>query len=316
MSTTNTTAKAPENTAIVTTDNLILVGPGYTLKIPEGAEKRKTALILAAKAITEVTTPAQADDASAEIKALAKIRNEIERGRQDVKAPVIALGKEIDQIAKDFADSLSVEEKRLTSLVSDHAMKVEQARRAAAEEARRIEAERIEKERKAEAERLAEEKRREDEARKLQEAAEAARKAAEEAAAKANADDEEEDIEAELARAAAIDAKNAADKAAKDAAEADRIAEEARQKEAAELAERQRLASVSSLAVTKGVTFPLAFEVEDIAQFYMEHPELVTLTVKTAEVKAYLKAQEEKLDGGIPTVPGLRVFRAAKVGTR
>ena len=43
-----TTKNAAENAAIVTTDNMILVGPGYTLKIPEAAEKRKQALITAA----------------------------------------------------------------------------------------------------------------------------------------------------------------------------------------------------------------------------------------------------------------------------
>lgn len=309
------TTEPPANAAIVTTDNLILVGPGYSLEIPDTAEKRKSALIVAAQAITEVTTPEQAEDASAEVKALAKIRNEIERSRNLVKAPVLALGKSIDERAKEFAAALDIEEKRLTRLISDHAMKVEVARRAAAAEAARLAAEKAEAERKAEAARLAEEKRREDEARKSREAA-AAAKDAEEAAAAAAAADDEEDIEAEIARAAAIDAKNAADKAAKEAEEAARLAEEDRRYFAAKLAEEQRLVSVAATQQTKGVTFPLSFEVDDIAQLYMEHPELVTLTVKTAEVKAFLKAEETKLNGQVPTVPGLRVFRAARIQTR
>lgn len=310
----NPETPAAQEAAIVTTDSMILNGPGYSLQIPETAEKRKAALLVAAQAITEVSTPQQAEDASAEVKALAKIRNEIERSRLAVKAPVIALGKAIDERAKEFAASLDVEEKRLTRLISDHALKVEEARRAAAAEAARIAAEKEKQEREAEAARIAEERRREEEARKAEEAAAAAAKAAEEAAAKSA--DEDEDIEAEIARAAAIDAKNAADKAAKEVSAAAARAEEDRQAAAAKLAEEQRIASVAATQQTKGVSFPLAFEVEDIGQLYMEHPELVTLTVKTAEVKAFLKAEETKLSGQIPTVPGLRVFRAAKIQTR
>jgi hypothetical protein len=310
------TTTAAKSAAIVTTENLILVGPGYSLEIPESADKRKLALILAAQQITEVSTTEQAEDASGEIKALAKIRNEIERGRTAVKAPVIALGKRIDEKAKEFGDALQIEETRLTGLVSDHAYKIEVARRQAEAEARRITQEREAAARRAEAARIAEVARIAEEARQAEVAAAAAIKAAEDAAAKQVADDAEEDIEAEMARAAAIDAKNAADKAAIVAAEIARIAEEERQAESARLAEEQRQASVAATQQVKGVSFPIAFEVEDIAELYKAYPALVDLTIRTRDTKDFLKAKSAELDDQIPTIPGLRVFREAKVGTR
>ena len=366
------------NTAIipcVTTDSLLLVGPGYQLIIPPAAEARKAALLASAAAIIEVTTPEHVVLAQAEIKDLASIRTSIEKARKLVKAPVIALGDEIDDKAKDFAAALKAQEDRISGLVRDHALKVEAARQRAELERQRVERERREAEARAERERAAEVAR---------QAAEAARAERERAAAiarqeeldrqEAAAREAAERAAAELAEANSPKAKKAAAEAAKlaeaeriraaEAAEAERLAEEAaedarqaeeefaRQDEAARQAEAARLEDENSamasslwylrcaaagvrgegyhralpdenrrLAIesrqgVKGVKFPLAFEVQDITELYRHHPELVTLAPKTREIITYIKAEELALDGQIPTVPGLKIFRDAKVATR
>lgn len=58
----------------------------------------------------------------------------------------------------------------------------------------------------------------------------------------------------------------------------------------------------------KGGRMEIDFEVEDIAAFYDEHPELCTVTIKTREVKEWLKRRAEREGIEAPQEPGLRVF--------
>lgn len=117
-----------------------LTGEGYRLTITEDAEARKEQRIAAAAGITEVTDDESSNLAQFEVRKLAEFRNEVERSRKEVKAPVLDLGRRIDQAAKDFANEVTLQETRLKKLVGDHAREVERKRREAeAEERRRFE---------------------------------------------------------------------------------------------------------------------------------------------------------------------------------
>ena len=292
----------------VTTDNLLLIGPGYSLVIPPSAEKRKSELIATASAVTTVSTVAESSLASEAIKALAKIRNEIERGRELVKAPILQLGRDIDSKSRDFAADLKKHEDRLSGLVKGFALKVEEDRRSEQVRLQEIERQRIAAEQKAERERL-EEQRRNEEARRK---AEATRLESERLASQSD----EDDIEAQLEASRKIDEANARDKEAKELVEKSRLAEIERENERIRLAEEARRTSNMTQVATKGVTFPLNFEVEDVVALYEFDPSLVTLTPKIREIHAKVKTMEIAGKGAIPTIPGLRIFRDAKIQTR
>jgi len=128
---------------------LILSGEGYTLSISKDAKELKASLIEAAQELLAVSTFNDADEARANIKSLAWMRNQLEKSRKAVKEPVIATGKQIDEIAKAFIADVEQEETRLTRLVAAFAAEQERKKREAEaelrrqqDEARRLEAER------------------------------------------------------------------------------------------------------------------------------------------------------------------------------
>ena len=128
---------------------LILTGEGYELTITEDAQHLKASLIEAAQDVSAVSSFEEADEARANIKSLAWFRNQLEKSRKAVKAPVIATGKRIDEIAERFLLQVEREETRLTRLVASFAAEQERKKREAEaelrrqqEEARRLEAER------------------------------------------------------------------------------------------------------------------------------------------------------------------------------
>lgn len=327
MSTTNDalpeTGEA-KTTAIVavTSDTMILIGPGYKLQIPPEAEARKARLLASAAKITAIVTAEDAAEAQEEIKAMTKFRTDLEKGRKIVKAPVSKwIDDEIDGKAKTFGEPVKSEEDRLVKIVSAHALKVEEERLAEVRRLAELERQRLAAERAAEAARIEEQRQIEIAAQKAEaariEAARVAALAAAPAAAAINpTDDEEEDIEAQLAAAEAIDAANAADKAAAQARADAEAAELKRANDEADLAMQMRRSSGGSSIRTSGVTFPLDFEVQDLTALYAFDPTLVKLEPKAREILARIKADEAKLNGQIPTIPGLRIFRDAKVGRR
>jgi len=312
MSTTKETPAIEVQAEIITTGTLNLIGPGYSMIIPPEAEKRKAALIASSSAIVEIVTDAHYDEALEEIKALVKFRTDTDRGRKACKAPVAEwVDTHIDGKAKTFAAEPLQHEDRLRKLTAEYATAKEQARQA---EARRLQ--QLERER-AEAERLAEVARAKAQADK--EKAEREAKAAEEEAARLAAMPAAVEEDPDDAAFAAFEAEEAAKaKRAEIAAqeEAERLAEKKRQAEAAERAAHSRSVSILAGAAPKGVTFPIAFEVEDAAELYKVRPDLFTLTPKAREILAYVKAEEAKMDGQLPTIPGLRIYRETKVGSR
>jgi len=107
---------------------LILTGDGYSCTVAPDAETKKAQLLKHSALIVEVKDNASANAAQLQVKELAAMRNLVEKMRVTIKAPVLAIGKTIDQKAADFVATLEAEEKRLKKLVQDFAVIVEQER--------------------------------------------------------------------------------------------------------------------------------------------------------------------------------------------
>jgi hypothetical protein len=106
--------------------------------------------------VGKVTNPAENENAVAAQRELRRCIKLCEDARVEIKAPVIEYGKRIDSIAKSFKEPLAEEQLRVARLIADFAA-LEQAKVRAAEAAKRLEEERLERERQAEAQRIREE---------------------------------------------------------------------------------------------------------------------------------------------------------------
>lgn len=294
------------STDITETNALVILGDGYQLSVSPSAEEQKRSILARTAAILTVIDKPSLEAAQRELTTLGIMRNWVEKGRKAVKAPVIDLGKQIDQTAKDFLGDIITEEARLSGLATEYVREEQRKAREAAEAAER-ERQRIARE---------EHERQMAEMRKQREADEARMKA------------EREALEAERRELAAERAKDeaAAEQARRDAAaaaERARLAEQEKQEairreqEALEASRRQQQAVTASVAAPDlaGVSEVIDFEVVDIAAFYAKFPQLCEITVKRAEILAALKKSEAK-NGKLPDVPGLRVFKNTKVRGR
>lgn len=294
-------------------NTLILKGDGYGLEIAPEAVLLKTTLIRHAGLIVEVNDHAASDAARSQVKKLAEMRNLVEKSRNVIKKPVLAVGKRIDEMAAGFVVEITTQEKRITGLIGKYADEVEQARLAAQREQARIESERLKAEQEAARKRAAEEQA----ALKAAADAEAARIQAE-AAAKAAAapqDEDEENIEEQIRLAAALDAVNAAAAQVAAQAAAAQQAEQDRANEAARLAhEAAQAAMLANTARTSGVKYEPEYEVTDIHALYRHHADLVELTPKRREILNRIKSL--MVGDELPTIPGLSITKKAVVSTR
>lgn len=131
------------------------IAPKPTISIAPDAEQKKRALLGAAEGVKAVVTQGgveHAVDLARRIREMCKV---VEESRKAIKAPVLTLGKDIDQAAQTFVAELEAEAARLTKLAG--AYQAEQERKAREEaQAKQRELDRIEKERQ-EAERKARE---------------------------------------------------------------------------------------------------------------------------------------------------------------
>lgn len=271
-------------------NTLILSGSGYELAVAPEAEALKQDLITASSAIVEVINPDGNATAREQVKKLAALRNLCEKSRNSVKSPVLKIGKDIDQKAKDFVLEIDAEEKRLSKLMGDYAAEVER--------------ERVKIMREIEAKRQAEEKAaREAEAArvKAEQEAEAARIAAEKAEWESSTPEEEAAAAAALKLVDEIRANAAA------AAEAARQAEAARKVE-----ESKVIAFVPEKAA--GVKFATDFEVTDLDAIYRYSPALVTMEAKRKDILELIKALGADEDNQI--IPGIKITKKAVISTR
>lgn len=163
-----------------------LTGDGFGLTANRNAIELRETLLDRADELQTCTEVAEVAPIRDLLRDLASFRNRLEESRKAVKAPLLELGKKIDDAAKSFGQEAAAEEKRLSGLVTAFAAEEERKRREAAEAARR--------EAEARARAAAEEARRiaAEEARTAREkqAQEAAKLAAAQAAARAAAAEE------------------------------------------------------------------------------------------------------------------------------
>jgi hypothetical protein len=291
----------------MSTTALAILGDGYQIQITPEAEKQKTTILTAARAVVAVTDPDSCDIAQSRLRSLASVRTAVESSRKIVKAPVIDLGKRIDGIAADFVADVVAEEARLSGLVTEYAREQQRIQRkaelAAEQERQRVERERHEAEMAAQREAARIERERQ--------AAERAAHEAEIARLKAEAAQSEEGQRA---------AREAQEKALAAQREAEARAESARRQAEADAAaarEREEAARIAAAAAVAapapaGVREEIDFEVEDILAFVAKFPQLCRIEPKRAEVLAALKKSFER-NGKLPEVAGLRVFRNLKV---
>lgn len=137
---------------IITVKNIA----GAEVSIESGALAVRDELVGKAAQITAVDNRAEAGLAASVLKEISENLKEMEAARKTVKAPVIALGKRIDNLASEFATPLSREKSRLSVMIG--AFQAEEERRA------REEAERIRREELARLKAAEEEKRKAEEA--------------------------------------------------------------------------------------------------------------------------------------------------------
>jgi hypothetical protein len=219
-----------------------------------------------------------------QIKKLLKL---VESSRQMVKAPVLDLGRKLDDKARQFAAELMAEADRLERLLS--AFQAEQRRIAAEVEAkrqaelRRIEADRVAAEREAQ--------------RKANEAALAAQaKAAQEAAAARNAKERLAAQERALQAQAEVVARQEAE-----SARIGRLAQDA------SLKASQAPIAVPLRADGMRVRELWRFEVLDARAVYNSHPELCGVEVSQSLVNNAMR-------NGLRECPGLRIWKEVKAG--
>jgi hypothetical protein len=126
----------------------ILVRDDANLKIsfsPEAERLKEDALTFAAL-IGKVTNPAENETAVGAQTALKTIISTVEKARTEAKAPVLDYGRAIDTAARGFVEELQEELTRVSGLVGDFAM-LEQAKVRAAEAARKLDKETLERQR-------------------------------------------------------------------------------------------------------------------------------------------------------------------------
>ena len=119
------------------TDTLILSCEGYTLTICQEAETSKRDLLVASSNVCKVTNNDESADAAYVMRSLAQMRIMVDKGRKDVKEPVLRIGKLIDASAKTFLLEIESEEARLRKLIGDHASEVARIAAIKAEEERK-----------------------------------------------------------------------------------------------------------------------------------------------------------------------------------
>lgn len=251
----------------------------------------RDAALEAAALIGTVKTAQENDSATEAMKSVKRVMKQVEDARKAVKGPVWDLCTRIDATAKEFVADLASEELRLAKAVGNYQQEQLEIQRAAArkaaEEAARIERERMEAQRKIE-----------DEQRRVE--AEARAKAAAEMAAARNAADRA----AAEARAKAEQARIAAEAEARQKIEAERAAQQLQAIPAA---------IVGNKAAGQVVREVWDFEVSNVWDLVRARPDLVSIEPRRREIGEAVALMAAT---GEPKIPGLRIWKEVKAGVR
>lgn len=105
---------------------------------PASHEARRMVL-QACESVTDITCPADAKQAAEVFASVKGLLKTLEASRKTVKEPILAAGREVDRVAKEFASDLEKQSKRLSLMVGAHQENERRKAEAAAAEARRKE---------------------------------------------------------------------------------------------------------------------------------------------------------------------------------
>lgn len=276
----------------------------------EEAQRIKNEALEKAALVGRVTNSDEQSTAVEAQQAIAQTISQVEKARKACKEPALEFGKKVDEAARTFVQEVKEEQLRLARLVGDF-VQLENAKREAAERARRLEEEKLEREKQeatmkayreaAERQRVldeaaaAERRAEQDRQRKVDEAAAAARKAEQEATnAKQRkeaeqrriameAENEKQRIESERRR---IELEQAQARAtAQSHEQLDAISE----KFAQQAKDLPPITFTPARATGQRVTDDWEILVTDIHLLYRHHPNCVDITPRLSEIKNLLK---------------------------
>lgn len=112
------------------------------ITITEEASAKRDSLLVLAKSLPVVTNAQEAQTATDALREITSFTKLIEASRTEVKAPVLDLGKRIDNVAKNLTTELEAERVRISKAIgtwqAEQQRLLDKARREAAEEERRI----------------------------------------------------------------------------------------------------------------------------------------------------------------------------------
>lgn len=115
---------------------------GTTISIAAGAAAQRDDILSQMRDVTAVSDAFDADTAASSLKLATVFTRQIEAGRTEAKAPVLALGKQIDALGKELAAEVELETTRISRLLGEYQAaerrKAEAAERLARDEARRL----------------------------------------------------------------------------------------------------------------------------------------------------------------------------------
>jgi len=280
----------------------------------EEARNNRDALLVRAGRCNLVTDPTAQESATNLLRELRQFSKTIEAGREEAKAPVIELGRNIDALARELSQQVEAEGKRLSTILG--AYEIEQRRIArekqeeAEREARRIRMEAFEKE-EAERKRLAAIEREKQAELERQQAAIRAEADAKAARARTDAGRERAAEEARK-EAERLQANAALEKERRE--QQARAEQEARDAEATRLQLEAKQTAVATMPVKQAGTSTrekICFEVENIVALYEAAPYLVNLTPNVAALNSALKGLH-----GDQKLPGVRHWKEAATITR
>ena len=125
------------------TESLIVTGlSGVTTTTTDDVRQQRDELLLAARYIGAVVTADDATQAASTLTDIRALTKMVEASRAEVKAPVLKLAKDIDQLAAELTDDLHGEALRLGRLIgtyqTEERRKVEAAQRAAWQKAQDV----------------------------------------------------------------------------------------------------------------------------------------------------------------------------------
>lgn len=108
---------------------MLLEGSGYNILCTPEAEQLKLNLLKQSATVLSVHTVEESNAIrETTLKSLADFRIKLEKTRKEIKQPIVELGRQIDDLAKNFGDKIIHEEKRIGGILGDFAFQMEQER--------------------------------------------------------------------------------------------------------------------------------------------------------------------------------------------